>query len=104
MLEKDYAYLFSMDFDGMIVKNYEEIQWLKDMGYKKEKVADHNLYSYNHLSSNWWKKEGMAYDTVPFELNFKECMERGVENSEMVVYGYVPLMISAQCVHKSLGK
>lgn len=104
ILERDYSYLMTIDFDGMIVKNYEEIQWLKDIGYKKEKVADHNLYSYNHLSSNWWKREGMAYDTVPLELNFKECMARGVENSEMVVYGYVPLMISAQCVQKSLGK
>ena len=40
-------------------------------------------------------------DTVPLELNQKEIRRRDNENSEMVVYGYYPLMTTAGCVHKN---
>ena len=43
----------------------------------------------------------MLRDTIPLELNQKEIRRRENKNSEMVVYGYYPLMTSAGCVHKN---
>ena len=40
-------------------------------------------------------------DTIPLELNQKEIRRRNNTNSEMVIYGYYPLMTTAGCVHKN---
>ena len=45
---------------------------------------------------------GCGADTVPLELNRKELRQRDNRNSEMLVYGYIPMMISAQCLKKNL--
>ena len=42
-------------------------------------------------------------DTLPLELNERELRARGCEDSEMIVYGYLPLMVTANCLHKTLG-
>lgn len=38
-------------------------------------------------------------ETIPLELNRKELLNRENAGSELVIYGYLPLMTSAQCVH-----
>ena len=38
---------------------------------------------------------------MPLELNSKEIARRDNKNTEMIIYGYYPLMTSAQCVHKN---
>lgn len=42
--------------------------------------------------------------TAPYELNRGELKKRDNADSEMVLYGYLPLMTSAQCVHANTGK
>ena len=39
--------------------------------------------------------------TTPLELNERELGVLGVEGCELPVYGYLPVMISAQCVKKT---
>ena len=41
-------------------------------------------------------------DTLPLELNERELCARGAKDSEMLVYGYVPLMVTAGCLHKTM--
>ena len=38
------------------------------------------------------------------ELNEKELFHRDSRDSECIIYGYLPLMISAQCVRKNAGQ
>ena len=45
----------------------------------------------------------MKRTTVPLELNSSEIRHRRHENSEMIVYGFYPMMVSAQCVKKTCG-
>ena len=40
--------------------------------------------------------------TIPLELNEGEIRHRNNSHSEMLVYGYLPLMMSAQCVRKNV--
>ena len=49
-------------------------------------------------------KLGIMRTTVPLELNGKEIHARDNKNSEMVIYGHYPMMISAQCIKKTCGK
>lgn len=46
-------------------------------------------------------KQKILRNTVPLELNEKELCHRENTGSEMVVYGRLPLMHSAQCVRKN---
>lgn len=38
---------------------------------------------------------------MPLELNSREIMHRNNIGSQMIVYGYYPLMTTANCVHKN---
>ncbi len=38
------------------------------------------------------------------ELNRKELRARENQGSEMIVYGYLPMMTSVQCVEKTMGR
>ena len=42
--------------------------------------------------------------TAPYELNRGELKKRDNTDSELVLYGYLPLMTSAQCVHANTEK
>ena len=93
--------IFDADWDGMLVRNYESYQFLKELGYKKPIVTDHNLYLFNQYAKAFWRKEGVESTTAPLELNVKELAELGLEYSELIVYGYLPMMISAGCIQKT---
>lgn len=49
-------------------------------------------------------KKGILGDTVPLELNVKELAHRDNKNSELIVYGYTPMMVSVQCVQKNMDR
>lgn len=102
-LEKDLAKLADNDsIKGFIVKNFEEIALLKslydDRKLKKEIILNYNMYVYNKEAKVFWRKQGINHFTAALELNSKELKELGIEDSDMPVYGYLPLMVSAQCV------
>jgi putative protease len=98
---KGWNSFISLPFQGIMIKSLEEFQFLKDMNYKGEVIIDHNLYTFNHKSIEFWKGLNISYDTVPLELNYREVKERGCCNSEYIVYGYLPMMVSAQCVQNT---
>ena len=45
------------------------------------------------------KAYGASRVTLPVELNARELSDAGVRG-ELIVYGYLPMMVSAQCVKK----
>ena len=70
---------------------------------ERKAVGDYSLYSFNDLSQNFLEDMGLLRTTVPLELNGKEIRRKECSRSEMIVYGYYPMMISAQCVKKTCG-
>ena len=99
--EKAYTNLIEAEWDGLLIRNYESYAFLKNHEYTGNIVTDYNLYQFNRYAKEFWKNEKIESTTAPLELNFKELKEVGMENSELVVYGYFPMMISAQCVKKT---
>ncbi len=93
--------LGELPFDGFVVKNYEQLYLVKTLFTGKKAVLDHNMYTYNDIAKSAFYEHGADGDTVPLELNAKEIAHRNNAKSEMIVYGYYPLMTSAQCVHKN---
>ena len=91
-------------FDGILLRSVEEYGFLKEKGYAHVLAADAGLYTWNQKSRLIWKELGLAFDTAPLELSYRELSTRGCTGSELVVYGRFPLMVSAQCQEKnSLG-
>ncbi len=90
---------------GFLVKNFEEVALLqslmKNIDNKKEIILNYNMYTYNKEAKSFWKKEGITHYTAPMELNYQELKALGIEDSDMVVYGYLPVMVSAQCLFKN---
>ena len=87
---------------GFLVRNLEDFAQLKTKGLAEKCVLDHSLYTWNEEAQAFWKEQKILRDTIPLELNRGELMHRDNTNSEMLVYGYLPLMVSTQCVRRNL--
>lgn len=91
--------------DGFVIKNYEELYFVNDYAKKNQitipMIADHNMYSYNNAAVSELESSHIRRNTIPLELNKREIMKRNNLNSEMIVYGYYPLMTTAGCIHKN---
>lgn len=109
--DKTYNFLLSKQdllgqsaISGFVVKNYEELGWCLDKFPDREIITDHNLYTYNDYAVNAYHELNISLDTMPLELNGREIARRSNADTEMIVYGYYPLMTSAQCVHRNSSK
>lgn len=93
------------DITGFVIKNFEETALLlslyKDIGVSKEIILNGNMYVYNKEAFQFWREKGIFHFTAPVELNYKELKTLGITECDMTVYGYQPLMVSAQCLYES---
>ena len=93
--------IFSVVWDGYLVKNMESLHFLmNEAGISKEKIRlDHNMYLMNQQAYEFWKEQGIEHFTLPLELTEEE-MEgfTFLPQTEILVYGKLPLMVSAQCI------
>lgn len=102
--ESDAARSMLSAYDAIVVKSLDEAGYLKECGFTNPLIADYNLYAFNRESESFLKEQGFASDTVPLELNAKEIGKRGCADSEILVYGHLPMMVSAQCLKKTAGR
>ena len=89
-------------FEGVLVRNLEELQWLNDIGYKGKRIADFSIGAWNREAEKFF----LSYCdqiTASIELNKKELQElSGFADMEYVLYGRLPLMFSANCMQKTV--
>lgn len=90
--------------EGFLVRNLEELGYLSKLDLLEKAVTDYSVYTFNDNAKNTLDEWGVMRTTVPLELNGKEIHARDNEKSEMIIYGYYPMMISAQCIKKTCGK
>lgn len=106
--QKDKAYIdnllkkISDRISGVVIKNIDEL------GYVDEKLIeniyiDNSLYSFNDYAYEYLKKMKAKRITLPFELNYKELRRLAKEDNELVVYGKIPLMITANCINNTFS-
>lgn len=100
--EKTMPELKKLPLDGIMVRSLDEIAFVKEWGNGNwQMVSDSNLYTYSNEAAEYFYRLGMIQDTIPVELNRKEIIRRENSRSEMIIYGRLPLMITAQCIHKN---
>ncbi len=94
-------------FDGALIRNLETLSFLRDRQIKKPIAADQNLYVWNSGAYEFYA-EKVRELTLPAELNSHEISELSERiNDEKcrmttLVYGRLPMMISAGCIRKTM--
>lgn len=99
----DEIYNKSKKINIALIKNLETLQFLKNKKFAGEIVSDYTVYICNEGSAQWAKKElnGVCY---PIELNKGELAQINMPQEirkEQVVYAYLPLMVTANCLKKT---
>lgn len=105
-LKKDILTIADEDgIKGYLVKNFEEVSLLqslmKDKIAQKEIILNHNMYVFNQEAKLFWRELGITHFTAPVELNYQELKDLNITDCDILVYGYLPLMVSAQCLNES---
>lgn len=94
-------------FDGIMLRSPEQFEYMVKTGLDKlfdgHIMADYNLYTYNSAAFAAFDKKGINGYTLSEELNSKQLLRLmdSVDGQnrfvEKIVYGYLPLMITAGC-------
>ncbi len=83
------------DLTGYLIRTTGMHYLLKDTS--KKIVVDYNLNVMNNESIHLWENMNVAGETVSMELTLEELLPlKG--NLEKIVYGYIPVMTSQQCI------
>ena len=98
---------YALGIKTVLVRNTESLAFIHNMnkndqlGFKV--ITDASLYC--------WNKQAKALlsdfadrITLPYELNSKEARCLRGKNTEQIIYGYIPLMHSANCIFKTNDK
>jgi len=101
---KHFNSFVDMGLSGFLAHNIEGYARLAKWGLHDKVVCDYQIYTLNSYARDFWQTKDILYDTVSPELNYHEIKAMDNKNSEMIIYGYAPIMISAQCVKKNVGK
>ncbi len=88
-------------FDGILIRSLEEADYLKQHAVRLPVYGDFQLYAWNREAAAALRQLGLARLTFPLELNERELNDLGSSGWELPVYGYMPAMVSAQCVQKT---
>ena len=85
-----------------VVRTVEEVEFLKEQGIVLPLIFDYNLYAYNQEAKAEMLGLGADRLTLPVELNSRELERLGGGGEEMIAYGAIPMMVSAQCIRKTM--
>lgn len=90
---------------GFLARNLEVCAFLRHNREYDDYVvvADYSMYVWNNRARTQVMNLADEF-TAPLELNNSELDMVDSNNMEVVRYGYFPVMVSAQCIKKTLGK
>ena len=108
IFSKNRKNLENAGFTGVLVRTLEEVSWLKEENIHIPFALDASVYAWNREAVHTLKEMGPEFITMPWELNSRElkavakACEKDAVADEMIIYGHAPMMVSAQCVVKTL--
>ena len=98
--------------DGVLARNIEELAFLASIHADFDVVCDYGLYAWNDLAVREFKDAAannnlqISEMSVPLELTRHEIKDLvcNLDDTVMstIVYGYIPMMITANCLNKTL--
>lgn len=107
-MEQPLMEYMSLAADGYVVRTFDQLGWIRDLKPTANLVLDYSVYAYNREAAACygnWCKGGLSL-TLPVEFSGNELRELAASGNgicwEWIVYGSQPVMISAQCVRKTV--
>ena len=76
--------------DGILIRSYEEFQLLRERGFDKRIILDHNLYVFNRYAKKFWNDLGISDFTAPLELNASELFRLRLNDCELGAFSKHP--------------
>ncbi len=98
---KNLSLIRDAHFDGYLVRSLEGLGFVQKAALPGETVSDFTLYAFNTFSEETVSELGADRLTVPVELNRKEILNTGFAGQEIVLYGRLPMMVSANCLRRT---
>ena len=101
MFEHSFDTIFLSEIQGFLIRNLESLQYRRKSGFSTDVYtfrSDSHLYSYNSLAQEIELRDGFSRLTLPVELNRYELSDLLSAPVEWIVYGHLPLMITAGCI------
>lgn len=96
--------LRKLGFDGFIIRNMAEYEYLRKNGFEGKFAADYTMYAFNDEAVRALEECGFEGIVYPVELNAGELSGLySPTERELIVYMRTPLMISANCIDRTLG-
>ena len=99
-------------FDLILLRTLEELLWIQNLGGPLARlplIFDAGIYCWNRETAAVLQGFGAKRLTFPWELNSRqlEAVAGGSRAlgipTELIVYGRIPMMVSAQCIRKTTG-
>lgn len=96
-------------FDGAQTPSPSGLMWLKENGWKGKIAFDHRIYIWNRQTWEYWSADMDTY-CAPLELNGRDVLalpspeEGNRGRKEILVYGRIPMMVTANCIRKTAGE
>lgn len=107
--------------DAVLIRSFDEAMMISDLETSETgnkglnhigKIFDYTCYGYNAEAVSMLRELGAEELTCPIELNYRECLNlrRALKESseelsrmpyEILVYGHLPMMVSANCIRKT---
>ena len=97
---RDLTFVDADGYDEVYIRSLDELEFYRD----RKLVSDYGLYCMNSEASRMLSAHGVQRITAPVEMNQHELRQLDCANKEIIVYGHIPMMVSAQCIHKNTGK
>ena len=108
-LEQERTLLNSGLFSGVQTASPSGLVWLSENGWRGKTALDHRIYIWNRQTWEFWREDMDTY-CAPLELNGRDIRalpapgpgEKG--RKEILVYGRIPMMVTANCIWKTEGR
>lgn len=94
------SFLKAPFFAGALIRNMEELALLQKDNYHGKMITDAGLYVWNKKAAEFYSRRADLY-TLPFELKHGEQKNVTGERGMQVVYGRLPMMVTANCIRKT---
>ena len=104
-LESKESLWYMKELSGCVICNLEELElftrYQSVLGKNFSCVTNYNVYVWNNTANDFLRDTGVDRTTLPLELSYREMKKLNVSDAEMLVYGHIPLMVSAQCIRRN---
>ena len=91
--------------DGVMVRTPDQLAMAETWKERRPELvihADSTLYLMNEEAVEWLREHGVEHGTVSVELRRSEITTEMAAGSWITVYERYPLMVSEQCVHRTV--